>query len=255
MQLLGLQTVFSLQGGSSKVDILICTPGRLMDHIHGTPNFTLQHLRFLVRRPHARSQDVSQSEQVIDEADRLLARSFQDWLAQVLAATRPPTASPIPGPSQPLGLPYPDALAPAFLHLSYDASGIETDLDDKKESSCQKLLFSATLMSDPGRIHALELRNPHYIVVQQPSAPDRDTDGGVLDVVMEKFSVPTSLKVRAPSLPLLCLPTGANLCPAGTHDHLRAVAQAIATLLPRPLAWRAPRARLHEEHRVDCAPR
>ena len=37
-----------LQGGSSKVDILICTPGRLIDHLEGTPNFTLQHLRFLV---------------------------------------------------------------------------------------------------------------------------------------------------------------------------------------------------------------
>ena len=38
-----------LKGGSSKIDILICTPGRLMDHLHGTPNFSLQHLRFLVR--------------------------------------------------------------------------------------------------------------------------------------------------------------------------------------------------------------
>lgn len=40
---------FRLQGGSSKVDILICTPGRLIDHLNGTLNFTLQHLRFLVR--------------------------------------------------------------------------------------------------------------------------------------------------------------------------------------------------------------
>lgn len=39
----------SLQGGSSSVDILVCTPGRLIDHLHGTPNFSLQHLRFLVR--------------------------------------------------------------------------------------------------------------------------------------------------------------------------------------------------------------
>ncbi|ELU41023.1 DEAD domain-containing protein [Rhizoctonia solani AG-1 IA] len=34
----------------SKVDILICTPGRLTDHLHGTPGFTLEHLRFLVSR-------------------------------------------------------------------------------------------------------------------------------------------------------------------------------------------------------------
>ena len=31
------------------MDILICTPGRLIDHLNGTPNFSLQHLRFLVR--------------------------------------------------------------------------------------------------------------------------------------------------------------------------------------------------------------
>ena len=44
-----------------------------MDHLNRTPNFTLQHLQFLV----------------IDKADRLLAQSFQDWLTQVLAAMRP----------------------------------------------------------------------------------------------------------------------------------------------------------------------
>lgn len=69
----------SLLGGSSKLDILIATPGRLMDHLASTPNFTLQHLRFLV----------------IDEADRLLNQSFQNWLTQVLAYTRPPV-EPIP---------------------------------------------------------------------------------------------------------------------------------------------------------------
>lgn len=48
-QLVADQTT-KLHGGSSKVDILICTPGRLMDHLNGTPNFSLQHLRFLVSR-------------------------------------------------------------------------------------------------------------------------------------------------------------------------------------------------------------
>lgn len=35
--------------GLSRVDILLATPGRLIEHLKTTPGFTLQHLRFLVR--------------------------------------------------------------------------------------------------------------------------------------------------------------------------------------------------------------
>lgn len=65
--------VCSYMGGQSRVDILVATPGRLTDHIRETPNFTLQHLRFLV----------------IDEADQLLNHSYNDWLNHILNATRP----------------------------------------------------------------------------------------------------------------------------------------------------------------------
>jgi superfamily II DNA/RNA helicase len=41
----------SSTAAESNVDILVCTPGRLMDHVHDTPGFTLQHLRYLVRQP------------------------------------------------------------------------------------------------------------------------------------------------------------------------------------------------------------
>ncbi|KAG6877780.1 hypothetical protein C0993_003981 [Termitomyces sp. T159_Od127] len=161
----------NLKGGSSKVDILICTPGRLMDHLHETPNFSLQHLRFLV----------------IDEADRLLAQSFQDWLAQVLAATRPSTRTEdLPSPGL---IPQSDAVAPAFLHnLPYP--DIPVFATESKASSCQKLLFSATLTRDPGKIAALDLRDPKYFIVQESKKE------GVLDVVMEKFSVPATLTVK-----------------------------------------------------------
>jgi ATP-dependent RNA helicase DDX51/DBP6 len=160
------------------VDILICTPGRLMDHLNGTPNFSLQHLRFLV----------------IDEADRLLAQSFQGWLTHVLSATRPPShMESIAAQDEETPIPYPDGLSPAVLHLLRGGSAVQTDLDEKRESSCQKLLFSATLMSDPGRIAALELRMPRYIVVKSSSESHAS---GVLDVAMEKFSMPATLKVR-----------------------------------------------------------
>ena len=52
----------------SKVDILICTPGRLVEHINYTPGFSLDYVRWLV----------------VDEADKLLSQDFQQWLDVVI---------------------------------------------------------------------------------------------------------------------------------------------------------------------------
>jgi ATP-dependent RNA helicase DDX51/DBP6 len=52
----------------SKVSILVCTPGRLVEHLNNTPGFTLEHVKWLI----------------VDEADRLLDQSFQQWLPTVL---------------------------------------------------------------------------------------------------------------------------------------------------------------------------
>ncbi|KAI5864038.1 P-loop containing nucleoside triphosphate hydrolase protein [Durotheca rogersii] len=52
----------------SKVDILICTPGRLVEHIKYTPGFSLDFVRWLV----------------VDEADKLLSQNFQHWLDVVI---------------------------------------------------------------------------------------------------------------------------------------------------------------------------
>jgi ATP-dependent RNA helicase DDX51/DBP6 len=148
---------------------------------------------------------------VIDEADRLLAQSFQDWLAQVLDATRPPKPL-LEAPNVDDSMPMQhDSIAPAFLrrpdidHRSY--------VLERKESSCQKLLFSATLTHDPERLAALELRNPKYFVVQ---ASD-DGHGGVLDVAMEKFTMPTTLTVNPNFLSLKPSCSHKSL---GTHDRL-----------------------------------
>ncbi|TFK75089.1 DEAD-domain-containing protein [Pluteus cervinus] len=164
-----------LVGGSSRVDILICTPGRLMDHLNGTPNFSLQHLRFLV----------------IDEADRLLAQSFQDWLAQVLAASRPPKVDGQQNVNLKTLHSSSDAVAPAFSHL-LPYPDVSTFYTERKEASCQKLLFSATLTRDPGRIAALDLRNPKYFIVQG-SGKGADESSGMMDLVMEKFTMPSTL--------------------------------------------------------------
>lgn len=72
---------------------------------------------------------------------------------------------------------------------------MRTDLDERKETSCQKLLFSATLTRDPAKIAALNLRDPKYFVVQGASGEAVTQEEGVLDLVMEKFSMPATLSV------------------------------------------------------------
>ena len=70
-------------------------------------------------------------------------------------------------------------------------NGFKTDYDEPRHSSCQKLLFSATLTSDPGKIASLGLRDPKYFVV-------REVTTGVADerhMASENFSMPTNLSV------------------------------------------------------------
>ncbi|KAE8287250.1 ATP-dependent RNA helicase DDX51 [Larimichthys crocea] len=58
-----------LRGGMrrSLADIVVATPGRLVDHINKNSGFCLEHLRFLI----------------IDEADRMIDSMHQSWLSQV----------------------------------------------------------------------------------------------------------------------------------------------------------------------------
>jgi ATP-dependent RNA helicase DDX51/DBP6 len=166
-----------LLGGSSKVDILIATPGRLIDHLKGSPNFSLQHLRFLV----------------IDEADRLLNQSYQDWLAHILRATQPEKletrfhADHLQRDSK--NVPIHDAIAPAYMDSQFDLP--VSDLDTPKMPSVQKLLFSATLTKNPAKIAGLHLTNPQYVAVRSGGQIGKDDDG-----LAEKYTTPDTLKVR-----------------------------------------------------------
>ncbi|KAH3876810.1 hypothetical protein DPMN_000660 [Dreissena polymorpha] len=70
----------TLCGYRSQYDIIVATPGRLVDHINKTEGFDLSQLRYLV----------------IDEADRMMEEIKQDWLVQVEAAVH--RSRPSPGP-------------------------------------------------------------------------------------------------------------------------------------------------------------
>ncbi|CAO3568071.1 unnamed protein product [Mortierella alpina] len=162
-------------GGHSRVDILITTPGRLIDHIKSTPNFTLQHLRFLV----------------IDEADRLLNQSFQDWLYHILNAIHPSPDRKLLGADgsntiqikrDKHGFPIHDAIAPGFLSSFFELP--ESDVEDPKALSVQKLLFSATLTRNPAKIASLQLSDPQYVAVQE---------GGQDGDEKQKYTTPAGL--------------------------------------------------------------
>uniref|UniRef100_A0A9J8AFA1 ATP-dependent RNA helicase n=2 Tax=Cyprinus carpio TaxID=7962 RepID=A0A9J8AFA1_CYPCA len=124
------QTALSeIRGGVSHslADIVVATPGRLVDHINKNSNFSLQHLRFLI----------------IDEADRMIDGMHQSWLTQVTKAVyRNPGDTQtsvfrriLPGPITVA------SLSPPQIPL-------------------QKLLFSATLTQNPEKLQLLDLHQP-----------------------------------------------------------------------------------------------
>ncbi|KAI9093072.1 P-loop containing nucleoside triphosphate hydrolase protein [Phlyctochytrium arcticum] len=163
-------------GVSSKVDILIATPGRLIDHLRGTKGFTLQHLRFLV----------------IDEADRLLNQNYQDWLKHVLNAasglpmdTSTPMENTAASTVAPIGATGSAiSLRPPLMDPNHDLSTLQ------HYTPLQKLLFSATLTRNPAKINTLRLCKPTYIAVTREGTGEAvDAD----DTLESRYIAPATL--------------------------------------------------------------
>jgi ATP-dependent RNA helicase DDX51/DBP6 len=166
-------------GGSSTVDVLVCTPGRLMSHLESTPGFTLQHLRFLV----------------IDEADRLVNQTYQNWIHRVIQASAV-------GPKNLSANQHTtDHLDPVTWRRD------QGDLDPEKNqfinidrSVCRpvqlrKLLFSATLTKDPRKLAALGLVNPKHFNAHQVQNTSRNIETGEDNLPANvRYSLPVSLK-------------------------------------------------------------
>ena len=124
----------------SKVDMLICTPGRLVEHIQSTTGFTLQHVQWLV----------------IDEADRLLDESFQQWVDIVLPGLEylpPPPVSHEPRSS--------------YSHLF-------------RQRQVRKIILSATMTRDISKLMTLNLRRPKLVVLEGQSHKNADGDAEVV---------------------------------------------------------------------------
>lgn len=107
----------------SKVDIVVTTAGRLVEHIHSTKGFSLKGLKFLV----------------IDEADRVMEQIQNDWLYHLNNHVKEESDAFLSGRSIPLCV---------------------SELWNEKSRQPHKLLFSATLSQDPEKLQNLRLFQP-----------------------------------------------------------------------------------------------
>jgi ATP-dependent RNA helicase DDX51/DBP6 len=129
-------------GGISAIDVLVCTPGRLVDHLDNTPGFTLQHLRFLI----------------IDEADRLLSQSYHGWIHRVLENVHAPP----PNINEEITCLWNNIDPVTFRRSTFDDLSVSSTPAIVQRIQLRKLLFSATLTKDPQKLALLNLTNPKY---------------------------------------------------------------------------------------------
>ncbi|XP_031620511.1 probable ATP-dependent RNA helicase Dbp73D [Contarinia nasturtii] len=123
----------------SKVDILVATSGRLVEHIHSTKGFSLKSLKFLV----------------MDEADRIMEQIQNNWLYHLDSHVKEQSDSILSGKS---------------LLLSYNEL-------DNNGSIPHKLLFSATLSQDPEKLQSLKLFSPKlFTSIVKPFETTGDID-------------------------------------------------------------------------------
>lgn len=164
----------------SKVDILITTPGRLVEHIKSTPGFSLNWVKWLV----------------IDEADRLLAQSFQEWVDVVIGVVGNSTSVALEGED---------------MRAVLEDLGIRVN----ERSEVRKVVLSATMTRDAGKLAGLKLQRPTMVVVENVAKPElpveeyektqgddddeqqEDDDDEMPD---EVFSVPIELREYAVSV-------------------------------------------------------
>ncbi|KAF4205323.1 hypothetical protein CNMCM8927_006325 [Aspergillus lentulus] len=148
-----------VQRAEPNIDILICTPGRLVDHLRYTKGFTLGHLEWLV----------------IDEADRLLNESFQEWVDVVMnsldARKDPKTFGSSGKFMAQLGLPI-------------------------QSREPRKVILSATMTRDISKLNSLRLANPKLVIVgsAEPTPTEEAEHDGVPTTTDEQFTLPSTLK-------------------------------------------------------------
>uniref|UniRef100_A0A3P8S419 ATP-dependent RNA helicase n=1 Tax=Amphiprion percula TaxID=161767 RepID=A0A3P8S419_AMPPE len=112
----------------SLADIVVATPGRLVDHINKNSGLCLEQLRFLI----------------IDEADRMIDSMHQSWLSQVVKVVyRSGSGS-----------------ETTSIFRRTEPAHITAASLSPPQVPLQKLLFSATLTQNPEKLQQLGLHQP-----------------------------------------------------------------------------------------------
>ncbi|KAF1833103.1 P-loop containing nucleoside triphosphate hydrolase protein [Decorospora gaudefroyi] len=148
----------------SGVDILICTPGRLVEHIENTIGFLLNAVRWLV----------------IDEADQLLNQNFQGWTSVLMDALH--------------------GEAPVeFMNAQDRIRKRESDANSvwsialPARRQLTKVILSATMEKDLTKLGTLKLKRPKLVVVQEEATESQSfgNEDNVFELpsTLEEFAV------------------------------------------------------------------
>ncbi|KAF2103835.1 P-loop containing nucleoside triphosphate hydrolase protein [Rhizodiscina lignyota] len=143
---------------TSKVDILICTPGRLVEHINATQGFNLDDLEWLV----------------IDEADRLLDESFQEWVDVVIGTLE--AEKPIDKKSAKNRI-------------------LDSFWEPREPRYVRKIILSATMTRDLQKLGGLKLRRPVLVsVAGDAEGREEENAAAGAENASEAFELPSTLK-------------------------------------------------------------
>ncbi|KAL1902652.1 ATP-dependent RNA helicase dbp6 [Sporothrix stenoceras] len=142
----------------SSVDVLVCTPGRLVEHIQSTPGFTLDFVRWLV----------------VDEADKLLGQSYQQWLTVVMDKLATPKTA------------------------SKKARLGARDFADSRESGVRKVILSATMTRDLSLLNSLRLSRPTHIILEGTARQSQGlaAEGDNAEYILPDRLEESAIKVR-----------------------------------------------------------
>ncbi|RKF55756.1 ATP-dependent RNA helicase dbp6 [Golovinomyces cichoracearum] len=127
-----------------KVNLLICTPGRLVEHLKSSPGFCLKDVKWLV----------------IDEADKLLDQSFQQWLP--------------------------------ILRSEIEVSNKEF----QRTKRVRKIVLSATMTKNLGQLAQLNLYRPSFILLEGENINGNQSNDELQKYVLPSSLLEFAIKVE-----------------------------------------------------------